>query len=343
MSRLEADILDLRARLILRENRFASDVRREAERAVPLWRASLTDLLAASALTGTQISELRRVSEVLRALRRITAAELFRVRSMIEGVASEVYVSEAYRLAGLLEPVGVNVSASLYGVNTRAMAVARSGPLPGLSYEVALGRISRRVEAAMRRQLSDAIRDGYTLDRLVRQWSRPGGPGRYLAHEAENLARTGLMTASSAAARSVYDEAPDLEVVGWNATFDRRTCPRCGNLHGRRFPKAEAPPQPAHYRCRCTYIPEVRGRANSRATPGDARVRGRSDGEFERWLRSRPVDLQRGFFPSRLKYSVWKSKTLTMGDLVSKDGSIRTDPEVRALLRRRGLPVPGAR
>lgn len=194
-----------------------------------------------------------RRAAILSGIRKITTAELRRVIDAVRSEAASVYTDNAYRISSILSGVNATTIAvsgvSFSAIDVPTVRAAIAGPIAGLSEIRSIGKIPARVESLLRKDLARSIADGYRVDQLVSKWRERLGAG-VVASEARSLARTAIMSASNAAHLDNYRRNRDLiPMVRWEATFDRRTCVRCGSLHGRAFPVGEAPPIPAHLNC----------------------------------------------------------------------------------------------
>ncbi len=71
---------------------------------------------------------------------------------------------------------------------------------------------------------------------------------------AEMIAITELGHAYNESTKNTYKGAGASKVV-WHASLDLKTCEVCRSLHGQVFTINEAPDNPLHPRCRCTWLP----------------------------------------------------------------------------------------
>ena len=71
---------------------------------------------------------------------------------------------------------------------------------------------------------------------------------------AEMIAITELGHAYNTSTKNTYKGAGANKVV-WHASIDIKTCDTCRTLHGQVFDIDNAPDNPAHPRCRCTWLP----------------------------------------------------------------------------------------
>ncbi len=79
---------------------------------------------------------------------------------------------------------------------------------------------------------------------------------------AEMIAITELGYAYNTSTKNTYKGA-GAKKVAWHASIDIKTCDTCRSLHGQVFDIDNAPDNPAHPRCRCTWLP-VFSEGNSR-------------------------------------------------------------------------------
>lgn len=341
---LAASILDLRARLIAREAALDAQVAALMDRLLAQWAAEARRILSGRSTADALAS---RRAAILSSLRRLTDREAREVARLAGEEAAAVYRSEVYRVASLVasRPAASYTTAgkSFAAVDLPSVRAALAGKIPGLAQLKTIARAGGRAESVMRRDLAAAIADGYGVDKLVAKWQARSGAGA-LPGEVRALARTSMMAASNEAHLDVYRKNRDVVAgVRWEASFDRRTCVVCGRRHGSEWTVDKAPPLPAHLNCRCVLLPvfvdrdlneAVHGVAAYRTPTGGVHYR-RSDREFEKFLRSQGKDFRADFFPSELKRRAFESRKLSLADMVSPDGSIRTDEQIKRLLRRK--------
>jgi len=126
----------------------------------------------------------------------------------------------------------------------------------------------------LRRALLAGLAAGWSPARVAR-YAAQKGVGLSLAR-AMTIARTEMLRAYREGTRRRYAEAGVREWI-WLSSRDRRTCPACLALHGRKFSVDE--PQRGHPNCRCTMVPAIPGVDY-----------GIESGET--WLRRQPPDIQ---------------------------------------------------
>ncbi len=73
---------------------------------------------------------------------------------------------------------------------------------------------------------------------------------------AEMISITELSWAYNRSIERVYKGAK-VEKVIWDASIDLKTCQYCNSMHNMEFPINDHPDNPAHPRCRCTWLPKL--------------------------------------------------------------------------------------
>jgi len=250
---LAGDILDLRARLIAREQRIESEVYAILQSMLDEWEREVRRILGGGYRGTVESAVAGRRAVLLGSLRKITEREVQAVLGILGSEVAGVYRDNVYRVASALSGMRAasmtSSSVSFAAIDTPAIKAALARKIPAISELRAIAAIPARVESLMRKDLARAIADGYRVDQLVSQWKNRVGAGATVP-QVRALARTAVMTASNNAHLDTYRKNRALVPrVRWEATFDRRTCMRCGSLHGREFTLADAPPIPAHLNC----------------------------------------------------------------------------------------------
>lgn len=338
----QRDVLDQRARLILRERSLDAEIKRQIERLTREWTAAIRAFAQSRSLSATEVAQLARRASILTQLNALTRNAIAQIESSTDAVVRRVFREEAYRLtanmAGFFERA-VAQGASFSGINLTAASVAASQPVPGL--RALFGRAAANIDAALRRDLSEAIADGWDVDKLARKWARAsGGSASSIGYSrASAIVRTGVMSAANNAAIYTYqNSAAQIRLVRWEATFDSRTCLTCGSYHGKVYPIDNAPAMPAHLNCRCTWIPVFEDPAlNAQLSKQSPYVAStefrRHDRAFATWLKGQTAGTQRDFFGSELKYRSFKDRRLRLEQMVRRDGSILSDRDIARKLK----------
>lgn len=74
--------------------------------------------------------------------------------------------------------------------------------------------------------------------------------------ECHRLVRTETMHYLNESSLQAYKDAEVKQIQFW-AALDERTCPECGEEHGKIYKIGDEPILPLHPNCRCTYIPVI--------------------------------------------------------------------------------------
>lgn len=342
---LGRDILVQRERLITAEARMNAYVEAKVKAILDSWMTELRRVLRSGAnLQDTQAWKLRALND----LKRITKSALYEIEKTLGEKLSNVARSELIRLSYLIDQGTVDIQGKLgVSFNTpsvRAVKAALSGDVPGASTSPAFANLSKNAMARLKVDLAEAIADGFNLRKLQSKWAAGKGAAS-MVRETATIARTAMMATSNNAAVAIYKKNKRLvRGLMWEATFDVRTCMVCGSRHGRVYTFENAPPLPAHYQCRCTWLPVFIDQALQASLETSvlqykkfAASYTQADRNFEKWLRKQPATTKADFFPSELKRKAWTSRKLKLEEMVHKDGTIYTDIEVRKKLQSRGI------
>lgn len=350
INKFQQSVLNNRLRLITVEPAVDAMVAERVRRIYAQWESELIAIIGSRRrLTRTEVAEAERKLRALRGrFNVITKSQLAAIQREIGVITHSTHTREVYRHAqlieGQLERFGAEVGVSHRGINRRAIDAAyrQSFPRGTLSQ---FGGIPKAVATQLRKDIADAIADGWTVDRLAQKWASMSGATGVARARTATLARTMVMQASSNAQLFTYTAYSDVvRGVQWEATFDTRTCSICASRHGKQYSRDDAPAQPAHYGCRCTWLPvflderlnSVMDSRKAYKTPDNLGVVFRQESrEFDRWLRSKPADVQRDFFPSQIKYRAWRDGQLKIDQMLgpqeqwARDEAIllRVDPD----------------
>lgn len=258
---LESDILKHAHRVDQRATALAEDMVKElrASRAAIIGRlaalaadagASFEDLPLAhrKALLAEQAQQIDEV------LAKVYATAGDNLKDAGEDVIAATATSTATSMAALTGTAAIGIGAGLTKDITAAWF--ESSTVEGLTINDFLAKIEKsardRIISAGRR----ALLEGKSVDaaaRMIRQEGIEGSvPG------LEGLARTFLMSASNYARDTITREKFSDVVQGWrrSVVLDGRTCLVCGAADGHTYDlNAPKPVLPAHWRCRCQYLP----------------------------------------------------------------------------------------
>ena len=155
--------------------------------------------------------------------------------------------AEAGALGGITE--GRRVLTPITGVDfglmnnyARAWAVAHSA-------EVAASITQTNMDAFVS-NFTDWVASGKPLPDMVASLKSAYGD------KADMIAATET-TRAFAEGNKTYWGSVGVEKIKWHTAADELVCEECGPLDGQVFPIDEAPPCPAHPRCRCWLMPEL--------------------------------------------------------------------------------------
>jgi len=174
----------------------------------------------------------------------------------------------------------------------------------------------RQLGDGMYEQWDMAVRTGYLTGETAREINRRvlgsvkdqlPGTMKKIRNSFDANTKTMLSHYAERARDAVYEANSDI-IIGYRRleTLDGRTCLECGLADGKTYRTLkEAPPLPAHHRCRGLYLPLLRGIDNydgERATK-DGPVLAKTD--WKEWFEKQPVELQKDILgPAR--YDLYK-------------------------------------
>jgi SPP1 gp7 family putative phage head morphogenesis protein len=187
------------------------------------------------------------------------------------------------------------------------------------------------------------VRAGYLAGLTAKQINRSvlgsvkdmeAGQMQGLRQSLEKNTRTMIASMAEEARDSTYRANSGL-FSGYRflGTLDTRTCPVCGSLDGRVFKTLEeAPKLPAHYNCRCLYLPVIKGMEEP--LEGDERASANgpvpASMTYKEWFGKQSPEVQRDILGST-RYAAYKNgvpiagfvsdgRTLTLEQLKAKEG-----------------------
>lgn len=152
------------------------------------------------------------------------------------------------------------------------------------------------------RRVSDAIKigitEGQTTDQIVRR-IRGSSASRYQdgileisRRNAESVVRTAIAHTQARAKMELYEANSDIiEGVMYVSVLDSRTTLLCASRDGNVYQINKAPPIPAHWGCRSTYVPYF-GELETQGTRASQFGQVPSKMTYEQFLRKQSVDFQ---------------------------------------------------
>jgi SPP1 gp7 family putative phage head morphogenesis protein len=152
---------------------------------------------------------------------------------------------------------------------------------------------------------------------------------------AETLVHTSVQSVANATREKIFDDNNDImSGKEWSSALDRRTCPTCGALDGKRWTADSKPishsmayrAPPNHWRCRCSMIPvlktwkELGINMDELSDNTRASMEGQvNDKTFSDWLKRKtetdPTFADRTLGKGRAE--LWKSGKITMDQMIS--------------------------
>ena len=152
---------------------------------------------------------------------------------------------------------------------------------------------------------------------------------------AETLVHTSVQSVANTTREKIFADNDDvMSGKEWSSALDRKTCPTCGALDGKRWTTDGKPIKhsmvyqipPKHFRCRCSMVPVLKTWAelgvNMDELPDGTRasMEGQvNDKDFESWLKrkteSDPTFADRTLGKGRAE--LWRNSKITMDQMIS--------------------------
>lgn len=184
-----------------------------------------------------------------------------------------------------------------------------------------------------------AMLQGLSVGQATKLLRENGFEGSYSG--LQGLSRTLLHSAANYSREKTLIQGFDRYIQGWRycATLDSRSCIACASLDGQIYKKDELKPNlPLHFRCRCTYIPEIKPlvvkgvevkfpRGDRPAVTGsgaDYKVE-RWKGDYNSWLKHM-LEKDEAFVKDVLgktRFDLFKSGKLSLDGMVSEGKIIK--------------------
>lgn len=177
-----------------------------------------------------------------------------RIWTGFEGLAGQ----QAEATGAALQTAAAAVEARFSQLSaSRALAAVKARPLQGKFLRDMVSDLPKLHRQRMVAQIRIAYVEGESLTRAARRVSNVTGQNtRFL----KGFIRTANAHISSVAAKASYENNPGLvEKYEWLSTLDSRTTLICQGLDGNRYPVGKGPVPPAHFGCRSTTYPILKG------------------------------------------------------------------------------------
>lgn len=143
-------------------------------------------------------------------------------------------------------------------INTVSLPVSAFEFASGFRYENYAFQSSfagREVKIGQRlnKILSEGLAKGWDARKYTKELQ---AVSKFTKFEANRIARTESARVATEGSRRTMQEY-GIERVEWNASLERRTCPVCASLHGKKYRMGNEPPLPRHPFCRCVLLPVI--------------------------------------------------------------------------------------
>lgn len=215
--------------------------------------------------------------------------------------------------------------------NSSLKAVVSSQPFQGRI----LKEWAKRLEQADLRRIQDAIRigitEGQTTDQIIRRIrgtkaaQYQNGILEISRRDAEAVVRTAVAHTQNRARMEVFNANADIvDGIQYAAVLDSRTTEICASRDGKVYRLDNAPPIPAHFRCRSIYVPYFGPSEGNRASqygPVPAQT------TYAEWLKKQPKDVQEEVL-GVAKAKLFNSGKLPLDKFVDKSGHVYTLKEL---------------
>ncbi len=256
------------------------------------WRMTLEEYVQAAKIDSEILKELN----TLAMRSRISRIEALHARTLME-IADLCEKLNKFEDAFQYRAYVANYYGTLYdihreiGLNTPPIAVdseqvkkAIQAPWSGTSYKGIILNQGTELSRQLKQTVLTAIHRGVSTQKLSRDLSERMKIGY---NKAVTLVRTELNHAFNRAALDSMQSA-GLDHYRFVASFDHRTCPRCGGIDGLVFEVSESMPgenyPPMHPRCRCTVVATLGETAGKRAAKVDGkRIKVPADMTYSEW------------------------------------------------------------
>lgn len=143
-------------------------------------------------------------------------------------------------------------------INTVSLPVSLLEFLAGFRYEdyqfsSSLNRGTYKIGDRLNKILSEGLAKGWDNRKYTKELQ---AVSKFTKFEANRVARTETARVATEGSRRTMKEY-GIERVEWNSALEKRTCPVCASLHGKKYRMGNEPPLPRHPFCRCVLLPVV--------------------------------------------------------------------------------------
>lgn len=313
-------------------------------------RQSIKELMAFINQNWSQSGALtrQRAIKMVDELRNLYGGIVAQVGGNIAMAAAEVGAASLTQYADILSFGGRVTSFNSVSLSAAQLrSIATETPVGGkLLNEWVQDAFDYRMQQQIKEEIMAGLLKGESYPKLFDRFKQ--GFSELTDQEITTLLRTYTQSANVGAQQATYEANKDLvKRVRWNSVLEnssrsgRGTCLFCLSMSDQEFPVDNAPPCPAHPRCRCGYLPvlpkisDIPGLENWESvenvykpyTKRDLSKRidtgrrntilevGFHDGNYESWMKTRSKKFQiNALGPSR--YELWKSGKVKLQDMI---------------------------
>lgn len=177
------------------------------------------------------------------------------VKQFIKKEVSSVYRDDFFELGDILNDFGLLDKTDFFKIKlTPFIKDVLAQDVQGLTYLQRANKITQNEAIQLEEQIKLSQSLGEGIPQTVKRIKNVSNIGKA---SSVRLAYTTIMAASNVAHLKAYSDIDFIEYVVWSATLDSKTCPICGVQDQRRYKKDRAPALPAHFHCRCSWIPYI--------------------------------------------------------------------------------------
>lgn len=177
------------------------------------------------------------------------------VKSFLKNEMSGVIRNDFFELGDMLNDFGLLDKTNFFKINlTPFIKDVLAQDVQGLTYLQRADRITAYEASQLEENIKLSQSLGEGIPQTIKRVKNITTIGKA---SATRLARTNILAASNNAHLKAYEKLDFIEYVVWSAALDSKTCEICGLNDQRRFKKNKAPSLPAHFNCRCSWVPFI--------------------------------------------------------------------------------------
>lgn len=310
----------------------------ESKKAVNTLSRLRRDINARLANEPTQFQQ-SRLRAILEDIDKLTASAFGKVAIDLKGSTNNLAIDEAEFSAGLYNKVvqtEFTLPPEVAVLNAVEVTPMRIGAV-AITIDDALKQFSEKKAIQIRQAILDGVALGDTTPEISRKVT--GMVNTLHRRQVDALTRTVINHASSVGRGALFEQNKELlDGYKWISTLDSRTTLICGGRDGQVYEIGLGPMPPAHYGCRSTTIPKVKGEftlakrfTGKRASKGAAGGKEVSaNSTYGDWLKKQPkefIDEALGVERSKL----FRSGKYKISEFTDPTGRVYTLDELRGM------------